>query len=55
MVGHFDLYPLFNLKHEDYLCFKQALLLVKEKKHLTIEGLNKIKSLNLEMNSNRLG
>ena len=55
VVGHFDLYPLFNLKHEDYLCFKQALLLVKEKKHLTIEGLNKIKSLNLEMNSNRLG
>ena len=55
VVGHFDLYPLFNLKHEDYLCFKQALLLVKEKKHLTIEGLKKIKSLNLEMNSNRLG
>lgn len=54
VVGHFDLYPLFNLKHEDYLCFKQAILLIKEKKHLTIEGLNKIKSLNLEMNSNRL-
>ena len=54
VVGHFDLYPLHNLKHEDYLCFKQALLLIKEKRHLTREGLDKIKSLNLEMNSNRL-
>lgn len=54
VVGHFDLYPLINLKHEDYLCFKQALLLIKEKRHLTREGLDKIKSLNLEMNSNRL-
>ena len=47
VVGHFDLYPLHNLKHEDYLCFKQALLLIKEKRHLTREGLDKIKSLNL--------
>jgi hypothetical protein len=39
---------------KDYLCFREALLLIKEKKHLTREGLDKIKSLNLEMNSNRL-
>ena len=54
IVSHFDSYPLFNLKQEDFLCFRQALLLIKEKKHLTREGLDKIKSLNLEMNSNRL-
>jgi hypothetical protein len=30
------------------------MLMVKLKKHLTEEGLIKIKSLNLEMNSNRL-
>jgi len=54
IISHFDLYPLLNLKHEDFLCFREALLLIKEKKHLTREGLDKIKSLNLEMNSNRL-
>ena len=54
IISHFNLYPLLNLKQEDYLCFREALLLIKEKKHLTREGLDKIKSLNLEMNSNRL-
>ena len=28
--------------------------MIKLKKHLTLEGLDKIKALNLEMNSNRL-
>jgi hypothetical protein len=54
IISHFNLYPLLNLKQKDYLCFKEALLLIKEKRHLTREGLDKIKSLNLEMNSNRL-
>lgn len=54
VISHFDKYPLLNLKQKDFLCFREAILLMKEKKHLTIEGLNKIKSLNLEMNSNRL-
>jgi hypothetical protein len=54
IISHFDLYPLLNLKQKDFICFKEALLLIKEKKHLTREGLDKIKSLNLEMNSNRL-
>lgn len=54
VISHFDQYPLLNLKQKDFLCFREAILLMKEKKHLTIEGLNKIKSLNLEMNSNRL-
>ena len=54
IVSHFDLYPLLNLKHQDFLCFREALFLIKEKKHLTRKGLDKIKSLNIEMNSNRL-
>lgn len=54
IISHFDLYPLLNLKQEDFLCFREALFLIKGKKHLTREGLDKIKSLNLEMNSNRL-
>lgn len=54
VIRHFDHYPLLNLKQKDFLCFREAIFLMKAKKHLTIEGLNKIKSLNLEMNSNRL-
>ena len=54
IIPHFDLYPILNLKNEDYICFKDALNMVKSKQHLTQEGLDKIKRLNLEMNSNRL-
>lgn len=55
IIRHFDLYPLLNLKQKDFFCFREAILLIREKKHLTREGLDKIKSLNLEMNSNRAG
>nr|YP_010390835.1 LAGLIDADG endonuclease [Fusarium brasilicum]UPX01629.1 LAGLIDADG endonuclease [Fusarium brasilicum]UPX01681.1 LAGLIDADG endonuclease [Fusarium brasilicum]UPX01835.1 LAGLIDADG endonuclease [Fusarium cortaderiae] len=54
ILPHFDTYPLLNLKQQDYLCFKECVSIIKSKTHLTREGLNKIKSLNLEMNSNRL-
>nr|YP_009690280.1 LAGLIDADG homing endonuclease [Fomitiporia mediterranea]QEG57060.1 LAGLIDADG homing endonuclease [Fomitiporia mediterranea] len=54
IIPHFDLYPIFNLKNKDYICFKQALDIIKSKQHLTPEGLDKIKTLVLEMNSNRL-
>lgn len=54
IIPHFDSYPVLNLKQEDYKCFKDCMIMLKLKQHLTQEGLNKIKSLNLEMNSNRL-
>lgn len=54
ILPHFDIYPLLNLKQEDYICFKKCMTIIKLKQHLTTEGLNKIKCLNLEMNSNRL-
>jgi len=54
ILPHFDTYPLLNLKQEDYICFKECMTIIKLKQHLTTEGLNKIQSLNLEMNSNRL-
>lgn len=40
-----------NLKQKDYICFKESMLMIKSKKHLTQEGLDKIKAFNLEMNS----
>lgn len=54
ILPHFDAYPLLNLKQEDYICFKECMTIIKLKQHLTQEGLNRIKTLNLEMNSNRL-
>lgn len=54
VLPHFDRYPLLNLKQEDYICFKECMTILKLKKHLTQQGLKKIKELNLEMNSNRL-
>jgi len=54
IIPHFDQYPLLNLKQKDYICFKECMLMIKSKKHLTREGLDKIKAFNLEMNSNRL-
>jgi len=54
ILPHFDQYPLLNLKQEDFFCFKQAITIIKSKGHLTQEGLNIIKSINKQMNSNRL-
>nr|YP_009517192.1 LAGLIDADG homing endonuclease [Blastosporella zonata]AYE93089.1 LAGLIDADG homing endonuclease [Blastosporella zonata] len=54
IIPHFEIYPIFNLKYQDYICFKKALNIIKQKQHLTLEGLDFIKTLKLEMNSNRL-
>jgi hypothetical protein len=55
IIPHFDTYGLCNLKQKDFICFKKSMSIVKLNQHLTKEGLDKIKTLSLEMNSNRLG
>lgn len=42
VTNHFDKYPLFTKKQEDYVLFKQAFDLYNNKKHLTMEGLRQI-------------
>lgn len=42
VISHFDTYPLFTKKHEDYLLFKHAFDIVKNKNHLTMEGLRQV-------------
>jgi hypothetical protein len=54
IIPHFDQYPILNLKQKDYICFKKSMLILKLKEHLTREGLDKIKALSFERNSNRL-
>lgn len=50
IIRHFDNYPLISQKWSDYQLFKLAFELVKNKKHLTQEGLNKIVSIKSSMN-----
>ena len=50
IIKHFDSYPLISKKLADYLLFKEALELIKNKEHLTIEGFNKIISIRASMN-----
>ena len=54
IIPHFDVYPVESLKQKDYICFRECMLLVKSSKHLTSDGLNRIKVLSSEMNTQRL-
>jgi len=53
ILPHFDLYPLQNIKQEDYLDFKKGLSIVKSGLHLTQEGLAQFKAIKEGMNSFR--
>jgi hypothetical protein len=50
VIPHFDKYPLNSQKRADYLLFKEIVLLIKNKKHLTIEGIQKIVNLRASVN-----
>ena len=50
VINHFDQYPLITQKRADYLQLKEVLFLIKQKKHLTLEGLCKIVALKASMN-----
>jgi len=42
VINHFDSYPLQTKKRADFELFKSVVMLVKSKKHLSIEGLQEI-------------
>jgi hypothetical protein len=50
IINHFDNYPLLTRKLFDYLLFKKVLNLMKQEKHLTLEGLNRIVSIKATLN-----
>nr|YP_010963385.1 NADH dehydrogenase subunit 2 [Raffaelea arxii]WNK75974.1 NADH dehydrogenase subunit 2 [Raffaelea arxii] len=50
IINHFEKYPLFTKKREDFLLFTQIVVLISQKEHLTNEGLQKIISLKASMN-----
>lgn len=50
ITDHFDSYPLITQKRADYLLFKQAIALIKNKEHLSTEGLLKLVGIKATLN-----
>ncbi|AKQ53295.1 laglidadg endonuclease (mitochondrion) [Sclerotinia sclerotiorum 1980 UF-70] len=51
ILPHFDNYPLNTKKHSDYLLFKQIVLLMLNKEHNTLEGIQKIVNIRASLNT----
>lgn len=50
ITNHFDSYPLITQKRADYLLFKQAISIIKNKEHSSIEGLLKLVGIKATLN-----
>jgi hypothetical protein len=50
ITDHFDSYPLITQKRADYLLFKQAIAIIKNKEHLSIEGILKLVGIKATLN-----
>ena len=53
IIPHFESYPCFTSKNLNFRDWKKIALIMKDKKHLTTEGLAEIMSLLANMNKNR--
>lgn len=50
VINHFDKFPLKTNKLKDYISFKKAYYIIKNKEHLTKQGLDKLTSIKSSMN-----
>ena len=50
LITHLDKYPLLTQKTNDFKLFKEVVILMRDKAHLSIEGLNKIINIKASMN-----
>nr|QIJ45957.1 hypothetical protein [Calonectria ilicicola] len=50
VINHFDQFPLLTKKYGDYQLFKQAYNIVKNKDHLSLEGLKRIIAIKASLN-----
>jgi len=50
IIPHFEKYLLITNKYEDFLIFKQIVLLMSENKHTTLEGLKNILEYRASLN-----
>ena len=51
IIPHFDKYPLKTKKHVDFLLFKDIVLLMKNKEHSTLEGIQNIVNIKASLNT----
>lgn len=51
IIAHFDRYPLSSQKKADFDLFKETILIIKEKGHLTPQGLQKIINIRASLNN----
>jgi hypothetical protein len=51
VIPHFEKYPLYSSKNNDFLIFREACNLIKSKKHESVEGFKKIANIAFQMNS----
>ena len=52
IIPFFEKYPIKGTKYNDYIKFKEAAIIIKNKEHLTEKGLNKVIDLKKSMNKN---
>ena len=50
ITDHFDSYPLITQKRADYLLFKQAISIIKNKEHLSTKGILKLVGIKATLN-----
>jgi hypothetical protein len=53
IVRHFEMYPLITQKFCDFILFKEIINLIKNKKHLELDGIFKIANLKASMNTKK--
>ena len=53
IIPFFEKYPIQGVKSLDFAEFKKVAMMIVEKEHLTIEGLNRILEIKLNMNMQR--
>ena len=54
VIPFFSKYPLFGVKSKDFQDFKQVAILINNKDHLTVNGLEKIRQIKTGMNKGRI-
>ena len=51
VLNHFELYPLITKKQADYILFKKVIKILKNKEHLSLNGLLKVVSIKSVLNT----
>ena len=50
IIPHFDKYPLITQKRADYLLFREVIMMMERREHLTVEGLQAIINIRATLN-----